>query len=108
MALGTREKKIVFASKVSIGGNALLSILKIVVGLLAGSLAVIADGIDSGSDIITSLVTLYAAHIVARPPDKKYPYGYLKADTIATKLVAFIIFFVAFCVANVVFFDHFA
>ena len=93
MALGTREKKIVFASKVSIGGNAFLSVLKIAVGLLAGSLAVIADGIDSASDIITSLVTLYAAHIVARPPDKKYPYGYLKADTIAAKLLAFIIFF---------------
>jgi cation diffusion facilitator family transporter len=93
MALGAREKKIVFASKVSIGGNAFLSILKIVVGILAGSLAVIADGIDSASDIITSLITLYTAHIVAKPPDKKYPYGYLKADTIAAKVLAFIIFF---------------
>lgn len=93
MALGAREKKIVFASKVSIGGNAFLSILKIVVGIVAGSLAVIADGIDSASDIITSVITLYTAHIVARPPDKKYPYGYLKADTIATKVLAFIIFF---------------
>lgn len=93
MALGKREKKIVFASKVSIGGNAFLSILKIVIGIMAGSLAVIADGIDSASDIITSIITLYAAHIVARPPDKKYPYGYLKADTIATKVLAFIIFF---------------
>lgn len=93
MALGNREKKIVFASKVSIGGNALLSVLKIVVGIIAGSLAVVADGIDSASDIITSLITLYTAHVVARPPDKKYPYGYLKADTIATKVLAFIIFF---------------
>ena len=93
MALGKREKKIVFASKVSIAGNALLSVLKIVIGLIAGSLAVVADGVDSASDIITSLVTLFAAHIVARPPDKKYPYGYFKADTIAAKLLAFIIFF---------------
>jgi cation diffusion facilitator family transporter len=93
MALGIREKKIVFASKVSIGGNAFLSLLKIVVGIIAGSLAVVADGIDSASDIITSLITLYTAHVIARPPDKKYPYGYLKADTIATKVLAFIIFF---------------
>lgn len=93
MALGSREKKIVFASKVSIGGNAILSVLKIVTGIIAGSMAVIADGIDSASDILTSLITLYTAHIVARPPDKKYPYGYLKADTIATKVLAFIIFF---------------
>lgn len=93
MAIGSREKKIVRASQISVAGNAFLSILKIVVGLYAGSLAVVADGIDSASDIITSLITLYTAHIVARPPDIKFPYGYVKADTVATKALSFIIFF---------------
>lgn len=93
MAVGAREKKIIRASRVSIAGNAVLSLLKIVVGILAGSLAVIADGIDSASDIITSLITLYTAYIIAKPPDPKFPYGYNKADTIATKILAFIIFF---------------
>lgn len=93
MAIGKREKRIIRASKISIAGNAALSILKIVIGLFAGSLAVVADGIDSGTDIITSLVTLYTAHIIARPPDPRFPYGYNKADTIATKVLAFIIFF---------------
>ncbi len=93
MAVGEREKKIIKASQVSIAGNALLSLLKIVTGIIAGSLAVVADGVDSASDIITSLVTLYTAHVIARPPDPKFPYGYNKADTIATKVLAFIIFF---------------
>jgi len=93
MAIGVREKRIIRASQISVGGNALLSVLKIVVGLAAGSLAVVADGVDSASDIITSLITLYTAHIVARPPDMKFPYGYMKADTVATKALAFIIFF---------------
>ncbi|MCF6171715.1 MAG: cation diffusion facilitator family transporter [Bacteroidales bacterium] len=93
MAVGKREKKIIRASWVAIAGNALLSVLKITVGLLFGSFAVVADGIDSATDIITSIVTLFTAHIVARPPDTRYPYGYSKADTIATKLLAFIIFF---------------
>lgn len=93
MALGNREKKIIQASKVSIAGNAFLSVLKITVGLIAGSLAVVADGIDSASDIVTSLVTLFTAYIIAKPPDPKFPYGYNKADTIATKVLAFIIFF---------------
>lgn len=44
MAIGEREKKIIRASQISIGGNALLSVLKIVTGLIAGSLAVMADG----------------------------------------------------------------
>lgn len=93
MAIGAREKKIINASKVSIAGNAFLSVLKIVAGLVAGSLAVVADGVDSASDIVTSLITLYTAYVIARPPDPKFPYGYNKADTIATKVLAFVIFF---------------
>lgn len=93
MTMGARERKIINASWVSIIGNALLSALKIVVGITAGSLAVVADGIDSASDVLASLITLFTAHIIARPPDLKYSYGYSKADTIATKLLAFIIFF---------------
>ena len=91
--LSKREKKIIRASRVAILGNAVLSFAKISIGLLAGSMAVIADGIDSASDVLTSLITLVTAHIIATPPDPKYPYGYRKADTIATKLLAFIIFF---------------
>ncbi len=93
MAIQVREKKIIKASWIAIIGNAALSILKIIVGLMAGSFAVIADGIDSASDVLTSLITLFTAHIIGRPPDPKYPYGYNKADTVATKLLAFIIFF---------------
>jgi len=93
MAIGKRERRIIRVSWAAIAGNAFLSVLKIFVGLWAGSLAVLADGIDSATDIITSIVTLFTAHIIARPPNINYPYGYSKADTIATKLLAFIIFF---------------
>ncbi len=88
-----REKLIVRASWISIGGNALLAVLKIVIGLLAGSLAVVADGIDSAGDIIASVITLVTAHVVTRPPDLKFAYGYERADTIASKILAFIVFF---------------
>lgn len=71
----------------------MLSVAKILVGIISGSLAVLADGIDSASDIITSLITLFAARISNRPPDIRYPYGYERADTIATKALSFIIFF---------------
>ena len=91
--LPTRERTIIKASRIAIWGNGVLAVAKITVGLLAGSMAVIADGIDSVSDILTSIITLITAHIVANPPDPKYPYGYKKADTVATKLLAFIIFF---------------
>ncbi len=81
------------ASWISILGNALLSLLKIVIGFISGSLAVVADGIDSASDIITSFITLVTAKIISKPPTVRFPYGYEKADTIASKILAFVIFF---------------
>jgi divalent metal cation (Fe/Co/Zn/Cd) transporter len=93
MALGKREQKIVTASKVAVYGNAVLSVLKIVVDIMAGSLALVADGIDSASDVLTSVITLVTAHIIVRPPNHKYPLGYNKADTTASKILAFIILF---------------
>ncbi|MEN8121594.1 MAG: cation diffusion facilitator family transporter [Bacteroidota bacterium] len=88
-----RGKKIVKASWVAIIGNALLAILKISIGSFSGSMAVLADGIDSASDIITSLITLVTGKIIGRKPNIKYPYGYSRADTIAAKFLSFIIFF---------------
>jgi len=88
-----RAATIIKASWIAIIGNAILSVLKIVVGLFSGSIAVLADGVDSASDIVTSLITLITAHIISRPPDPKYAYGYGKADTVATKTLSFIIFF---------------
>ncbi len=91
--LKPRQKLIIQASWVSIIGNATLAILKIVIGFISGSLAVVADGIDSASDIVTSTITLVTARLLAKPPNIKYPYGYEKADAIATKALSFVIFF---------------
>jgi cation diffusion facilitator family transporter len=92
-ASSTRNSQIIRASWLSIIVNALLSVIKIVAGIMAGSLAVVADGIDSSGDIVTSLITLFTASIISRPPNMRHPYGYEKADTVATKLLAFVIFF---------------
>jgi cation diffusion facilitator family transporter len=88
-----REQKIIRASWWSILGNALLAFLKLGTGFISGSFAVIADGIDSVSDIVSSVVVLVAARIITRPPNVKFPYGYKKADTIAAKVLSFMIFF---------------
>jgi cation diffusion facilitator family transporter len=88
-----RAYEIKKASWIALTGNALLAALKVAAGLLSGSLAVVADGIDSLSDIFTSLIMLIAARILSKPPDIRFPYGYGKADTIATKGLSFIILF---------------
>ena len=89
----TREQKIIRASWWAITGNAFLAFLKLLAGFISGSYAVIADGIDSLSDIVSSVVVLIAARVIAKPPNVKFPYGYKKADTVATKVLSFMIFF---------------
>lgn len=88
-----RTSLIIRTSWIGIIGNSILSLLKIILGLISGSLAVVGDGIDSAGDIITSWITLFTARIISRPPDTKYAYGYAKADTLATTVLAYIIFF---------------
>jgi cation diffusion facilitator family transporter len=91
--MNSREKVLIRTSWISITGNAILSLSKIVIGLFSGSMSVIGDGIDSATDVITSIVILCTARLVNRPPNTKYAFGYEKADTVATKILSFVIFF---------------
>ncbi len=88
-----REKILVRTSWISVIGNAILSLSKISIGIIGGSMAVLGDGIDSATDVVISLVTLFTAKIMSRPPNAKYVYGYEKADNVATKALSFVIFF---------------
>ena len=89
----SREKILIRTSWVSTIGNAILSASKIIIGLFAGSLAVLGDGIDSATDVIISIVMIFTARIMNRPPSKKYVFGYEKAEGIATKILSLIIFY---------------
>ena len=80
-----REQILIRTSWISTIGNAILSTSKIIVGLWAGSLAVLGDGIDSATDVIISIVMIFTARIISQPPSKKYVFGYEKAEGIATK-----------------------
>ncbi len=88
-----KEKILIRTSLISVVGNAILSTMKITVGFISGSMAVLGDGVDSATDVVISLVTLFTARIISRPPNPKYVYGYEKADDIATKILSFVIFF---------------
>lgn len=81
------------ASIIALVGNAILALLKILVGLFAGSLAVVGDGIDSSTDVIIAMMSLIVAGIIARPADAEHPWGHGRAETIATTILAFILFF---------------
>jgi cation diffusion facilitator family transporter len=66
----------------AIGINLSLMIIKIGVGTIGNSYALIADGIESASDIFTSIVTWAGFRWSLRPADEEHPYGYGKIDSL--------------------------
>lgn len=98
-ATDTRTRIIKRASVVGMTVNTVLAALKVGVGLFSGSLALVADGFDSATDVLTSLISLVAARFMSAPPDAEHPYGHGKAEQIAGKLISFIIFSVGLQIA---------
>jgi len=79
-------------------GNVFLCIFKGVVGVIGGSLAVIADAVHSGADVLDSVVAMVAAHLGKKPPDRTHPYGHGKTEFIAGALIGIVLLIGASCI----------
>jgi len=64
-----------------------LAVLKVVFGLRGNSTAVVADGLESASDIFASGFVLLGLTLAAKPPDKEHPYGHGRAETLTGLLI---------------------
>jgi len=83
----TQNKQIRFVTVLGVAGNIILSVLKISVGYLAGSIALVADGIHSVSDMVTDIAVLLGVHFGSKQPDEKHPYGHGRIETFAAAFV---------------------
>jgi cation diffusion facilitator family transporter len=79
----TSTAEIARAPLVGIAVNASLAAIKIISGTFGNSYALIADGIESTADIITSLIVWGGLQVAARPASEEHPYGYGKAESLA-------------------------
>lgn len=86
-------KLISLAGWIALLGNISLATIKIVAGIRASSLAVLGDGLDSATDVSIACMTLIVSRIIHRPSDENHPWGHGRAETTATMVVAFIIFY---------------
>jgi len=85
MSIGIRAATLSFFSNLS------LLILKLVVGLISGSIAVLSDALDSGEDLVASAAALFSVSIAHRPADLEHPYGHGKVETLAAAVEAGVI-----------------
>jgi cation diffusion facilitator family transporter len=83
----TNEQIAVKATYFSIVGNTLLALIKGLAGFFGNSYALIADGIESTTDIFASFLVLFGIRYSNRPADENHPYGHGRAEPLITFLV---------------------
>ena len=82
------------AGIVGIACNVLLFLLKLLAGLLSGSVSVMADAINNLSDASSSLVTLLGFKLAEKPADDDHPYGHARIEYLSGLIVAAMILFI--------------
>ena len=80
----TKSEKAIKTTYWSIAGNTFLAITKGIAGVFGNSYALIADAIESTTDIFSSLLVLFGLKYAAKPADENHPYGHGKAEPLIT------------------------
>jgi len=81
------------AATTALFGNLVLASLKVVTGLISGSNALVADGVDSSVDVLICIIALVVVRIMSKPADTGHPWGHGRAETVATAILSFLLFF---------------
>ncbi|NIS61812.1 MAG: cation diffusion facilitator family transporter, partial [Proteobacteria bacterium] len=89
--VGTRAKCAVFQGTVSIIGNVVLAILKLIFGWLTNSIALLADAFHTGSDVLTSAIVILGFRMAKKPADMQHPYGHGRIEPIATLIISLLL-----------------
>lgn len=77
--MNTKER----AAQISVGSNTLLVILKLVVGVLTGSISVLSEALHSAIDLLAALIALASVRISSRPADDDHRYGHGKVENLS-------------------------
>ncbi len=88
----SRQQKGIVAVQLSLAANAVLALLKTGIGVAGHSPALLADGINSTSDVAYGIVVSIFMHLSAKPADDEHPYGHDRLESIAAVVIgAFVI-----------------
>ncbi|NJE43024.1 cation diffusion facilitator family transporter [Thermococcus sp. GR6] len=81
---------------VSIIGNVLLAFIKLIVGFLYSSIALMSDGVHSLSDVVTSVIGYLGIKISSKPPDRSHPFGHSRFEPLVAFLIGEALIIVAY------------
>ncbi len=101
------EKTAIRVSAVSIAGNLLLCVFKLLAGLLASSGAMVSDAVHSASDVFSSIIVIIGVRIASKDPDENHPYGHERFECVAAIVLAVILLisglFIGYTAARTIF-----
>ena len=85
------ERTAVCVTNVGIIGNAILTVFKLLAGIIAHSGAMISDAVHSASDIFSSVIVIIGVKIASRKSDSEHPYGHERFEPVAAIVLAIIL-----------------
>lgn len=86
-------------ARVGFAVNAVLTVVKLVAGILGNAYALVADAVESSVDMVGSLAVWSGLRIAARDPDERYPFGYGRAEALAAAAVSVLMLGAAIAIA---------
>jgi cation diffusion facilitator family transporter len=82
-------------ARLSILSNSFLIILKVIVGIMSGSVSIISEAIHSSMDLMAAIIAFFSVRVSDNPPDSRHPYGHGKIENISGVIEAVLIFIAA-------------
>ena len=90
---GTRKKVLQRTAATGIASNAFIAVLKLIIGIASGSVAIVSDAANNLSDMLSSIVTIIGFNASTRRPTHSHPLGFGRMEYISALFVAFLVIF---------------
>src|SRR5215212_12053262 len=87
----THDRRKTRAAALSIVSNTLLIALKVVAGILTGSVAILTEAAHSAIDLLASFIAFFSLRKAAAPADASHPYGHAKLENLAAAIEGMLI-----------------
>lgn len=92
MQLKNRKVRVAALSIVS---NTVLIVLKLIAGILSGSISIISEAIHSGMDLVAAVIAFFSVRMASKPADQQHPYGHGKIENVSGVVEGLLIFIAA-------------
>ena len=83
-----REDIMVMTSGLGIFVNLILATVKVLIGLLASSIAIVSEGVNNAADCLSAVLALVGTKLAGRHPDEKHPFGYGRIEYLVSLIIS--------------------